>query len=190
MMDKKVTLKYRPVQQKDYALLRQFRVECGWGIPKLDNHWLDPDWPLCVFYTETDDGQDEVGMGGWVLDMPEDQDAASRALRNVHLTSLYIQHRYRGAQLGTQALAMLEIGAKEQFDARYVTLMTTAYHTDWNGEHWVENVASPSRSSLWYKGKGYEEFRPRTAGILSPIPENPDRTMMSVWMRKGVEQPS
>jgi hypothetical protein len=78
-------LQYRPATDSDLELLKRFRVECGWGLERLEKFWGDLDRPLCVFTLE---GQGVVGMGGWILELEGDPEAASREQRSVQISGL------------------------------------------------------------------------------------------------------
>ena len=73
------TLSYRVATPNDLPLLRQYRTECGWGKDRVDATFGSEDWAYCVFSVERDGAKEDVGMGGWKLDDPEDQPHASRA---------------------------------------------------------------------------------------------------------------
>lgn len=74
-------LGYRLAGEGDYELLKQLRRECGWGLDKLEKRWRDPDWKFCILTLRGED----VGMGGWALDFPDDQETASRRDHTVYL---------------------------------------------------------------------------------------------------------
>jgi hypothetical protein len=72
-------LSYRLAGPDDLPILRRLRVECGWGLEKLEKYWGSDDHPLCLFSLEGDEEMDIIGMGGWILEDPDDSEAASRA---------------------------------------------------------------------------------------------------------------
>lgn len=77
-------LVHRKASEIDYELLRSMRVECGWGLEKLEKYWNDPHRVYCVF--QTDSGSD-VGMGCWILE-DEDPELASKATDSVYICEL------------------------------------------------------------------------------------------------------
>lgn len=74
---------------EDLEILKQLRTECGWGMAKLVDNWGSPDRKLCIFTREVGEpGSGEVetvGMGGWVFELPDDPEAASRSTHTVEL---------------------------------------------------------------------------------------------------------
>jgi hypothetical protein len=79
-------LSYRLAASDDLPLLRRLRQECGWGAEILEEYWGNGDRPLCVFSLDRDGTLEDVGMGGWILEDPEDLEAASRASGAVELS--------------------------------------------------------------------------------------------------------
>lgn len=61
-------------------------MECGWGLERLAEYWDDPDRPLCVFTMEKDGKKEDVGMGGWILRLEDDLEAASKEHGSVGLS--------------------------------------------------------------------------------------------------------
>lgn len=78
----------------DLDILRQFRRECGWGMAKLEDNWGSPDRQMCVFTAPVGEHgeMEDVGMGGWVFEMPDDPEVASRASHTVQLGQSTLQH--------------------------------------------------------------------------------------------------
>ncbi|KAK4689139.1 hypothetical protein P7C73_g958, partial [Tremellales sp. Uapishka_1] len=123
----RLELSYRMAHEADLPLLRDYRAECGWGLERLEGQWGNPDRPLCILSVEQDGQKEDIGMGGWVLNDEEDQEAASRATHTVELCSLYIRAQHQRGGLGSQALLLLERLAFELFQATAVTLDAVAY---------------------------------------------------------------
>jgi hypothetical protein len=74
-------LTYRIARKDDYDLLLQFRKECGWGIPKVQAGWTNPDCIYCVF----EYGGEDAGMACWVLEKEGYPEEASRSTGSVHI---------------------------------------------------------------------------------------------------------
>ncbi|WWD01749.1 hypothetical protein V866_008695 [Kwoniella sp. B9012] len=182
------TLSYRLAQENDRQLLLDLRKECGWGAPKIQKYLGDPDRPFCIFLLERENGQvEEVGMGGWCLDMPEDQDTASRERRIVYLSSLFIRKAYQANGLGTKAIDLMEKAAIEEYGAKVITLDTTAYHTYVDEEGYaVEDFNQRGRAVRWYEKRGYTEYREPKPFFPHPTKTDPDRHLQAVFMRKSV----
>ena len=87
-----VKLKYRMAGAKDRTQLQEYRVECGWGTDRLERYWGDIDRPLAIFSIEADGREEDVGMGGWILEMQDDAEAASREHRSVQLSKSKLSH--------------------------------------------------------------------------------------------------
>ncbi len=70
----------RLVTDSDLDQLREYRIECGWGTDRLNRFWMHPDHPLCIYTLEqeSDGVREDVGMGGWILEIEGDRKAASR----------------------------------------------------------------------------------------------------------------
>lgn len=79
-------LDYRIAQQDDLPLLRQYRKECGWGLERLEKNWNDPNRPLCVLILDQDGQRKDIGMGGWILEMEDELDAACKKDKIVQLS--------------------------------------------------------------------------------------------------------
>ncbi len=89
-------LTYRIAVEADYPFLVSLRVECGWGLPKLEKTWRDPNVVYCVLVLGPDpsgaSGDDEpqgaesedIGMGCWMLEHA-DKDMANRESKTVYL---------------------------------------------------------------------------------------------------------
>ena len=78
-------LNHRPVRVNDLDLCCTLREECGWGVNRVRTNWGNADRPLCIF-TMTVNGEEEVvGMGGWILELEHDPEAASRSAGTVNL---------------------------------------------------------------------------------------------------------
>jgi hypothetical protein len=81
------SLTYRLAEEKDLPLLRQLRVECGWGVTKLEKHFENPNWVYVIFVlNEGKENAQDIGMGAWVLDDPSDSEVASRTTRTVNIS--------------------------------------------------------------------------------------------------------
>ncbi len=79
-------LSYRLAVDGDLDQLRDYRLECGWGLERLERFWGSPDRPLCVFSIVDQGGRaKDVGMGGWILELEDDGEAASREYGSVQL---------------------------------------------------------------------------------------------------------
>jgi hypothetical protein len=81
-------LLYHLAGPNDLPLLLQLREECGWGTQKLLKYWGDKDRPLCIFSLDVNGKTENVGMGGWILEDPEDLEAACRATGTVTLSEI------------------------------------------------------------------------------------------------------
>ena len=161
-------LRFRIAQGDDLNLLRRFRIECGWGEQRLEQYWGNPDRPLCVFTL----GDEDVGMGGWLLELP-DPNAASRSTGAVQISTflsafsilttggLFIRKKYQSAGLGTQAMDLLENAAVEVYGARTLTLETTAFVIVTEDGVDIERFDEPSKQSLWYEKRGYRVYKVR-----------------------------
>lgn len=86
-------LSYRLAEtDRDYDLLHDMRLECGWGADRLMAYRADPDRVLCILSMQAADYETvDVGMGGWVLDMPKNQQTASREQGIVYLSECQVQ---------------------------------------------------------------------------------------------------
>lgn len=60
-------------------MLLGYRQECGWGEEDVRSHWDDPDCVYCVFEAMVDGVKEDVGMGAWYLNIPDELYLASRA---------------------------------------------------------------------------------------------------------------
>ncbi|KAK8870127.1 hypothetical protein IAR55_000697 [Kwoniella newhampshirensis] len=178
-------LSYRIPTEKDYPLLVQFRRECGWGIPKLESKWKDPNWVYCVFELPTGEGVDDVGMACWVLE-DEDPDTASRVTNTVYLGSLFIREKYQGTGLGTKAMDLLENAAVEQYHAKWITLDTTAYRSEvaLHGREASEDPTRPGKSVAWYKARGYAQYKENRPTFPVALPGKPDHLLTAMFLRK------
>lgn len=79
-------LSYRAATHEDLPFLRQLRIECGWGLARLEQRFGSPNWPHIIFtLIEGDAPPQDVGMAAWVLENYEDPEAASRATNTVYL---------------------------------------------------------------------------------------------------------
>ena len=85
--EERASLGYRSVTADDYDQLFQYRLQCGWGEARLKEYWQHPDRPLCIFYITVDGEQRDIGMGGWILDVPGDPVIASRENKIVELSA-------------------------------------------------------------------------------------------------------
>jgi hypothetical protein len=84
-------LSYRLATREDLPFLRELRIECGWGIPKLEKYLGNPDWPHAIFTLHDVDGTaQDAGMGARVLHDPNDLEAASRETRTVYLCEVSV----------------------------------------------------------------------------------------------------
>jgi hypothetical protein len=84
-------ISYRRATLSDYELLKRYRVECGWGLERMEKDLRDEggkgDTPLWIFSVPTlkkdgkgpSAGEEDVGMGGLVLDS-EGQSESQRVL--------------------------------------------------------------------------------------------------------------
>ena len=89
-------LRYRRATWKDHALLHRYRVECGWGVERMESDLKTPeDTPLWVFSLEEENEKEEqgqgkqlidIGMGGLVLESIVEPLLASRATGSVKLS--------------------------------------------------------------------------------------------------------
>lgn len=87
-------LSYRVALDSDYDLLIGYRRECGWGEDDVRDHFTDPDRVYCVFESVIDGTKEDVGMGSWYLDIPDDQELASRKDKIIRLCeSLHVHFR-------------------------------------------------------------------------------------------------
>jgi hypothetical protein len=84
--EERQSLAFRPAKEADFDQLYQYRIQCGWGEARLKDHWQHPDRPLCIFYLVLDGKQTDIGMGGWILDVPDDQVIACRETHTVELS--------------------------------------------------------------------------------------------------------
>lgn len=80
------SLALRPVKATDFDQLYQYRLQCGWGEARLKDHWQHPDRPLCIFYITISGEHRDIGMGGWILDAPDDRAIACRETNTVELS--------------------------------------------------------------------------------------------------------
>ncbi|WVW83492.1 hypothetical protein I302_105513 [Kwoniella bestiolae CBS 10118] len=184
----KSTLSFRIAQEEDRQLLLDLRRECGWGAPKIQQFLGYPDRPFCIFLLERESGEvEEVGMGGWCLDMDDDQETASRQRGIVYISSLFIRKAYQAGGLGTKAIDLLEKAAVEVYGAKVITLDTTAYFTYVDEEGWlVEDFNRRGRAVAWYEKRGYREYRDPEPTFPHASRTDPDRKLQAVFMRKSV----
>jgi hypothetical protein len=84
--DERHSLAFRLVTPDDFDQLHQYRVRCGWGEARLKKHWQDPDRPLCIFSITVGGRPRDIGMGGWILEMPGDRDIACRETQTVEIS--------------------------------------------------------------------------------------------------------
>ncbi|WVR08218.1 hypothetical protein IAU60_005265 [Kwoniella sp. DSM 27419] len=184
---------------EDLALLRRMRVECGWGGPKLEKNWVNPDCEFCLFQVPILHG-DSVESGGYVeleyvgmacwLFQETDPTIADRETGLVHLASLYIRNEYQRLSLGTKALSLLEKVAVEKYAAKWCTLDTLAHHTsrDATNAYSIEHFDQPNKLLKWYGDKGYAQYKPAKPHFVGyPLPDNPDRLLTAVWLRKPAD---
>jgi hypothetical protein len=90
-------ISYRRATLSDYELLKRYRVECGWGLERMEKDLRDEggkgDTPLWIFSVPTlkkdgkgpSAGEEDVGMGGLVLDSEGQRYMADRESRTVKL---------------------------------------------------------------------------------------------------------
>jgi hypothetical protein len=90
-------ISYRRATLSDYELLKRYRVECGWGLERMEKDLRDEggkgDTPLWIFSVPTlkkdgkgpSAGEEDVGMGGLVLDSEGQRYMADRTSRVVKL---------------------------------------------------------------------------------------------------------
>ncbi|WWC61458.1 uncharacterized protein I303_104042 [Kwoniella dejecticola CBS 10117] len=182
------TLTYRLATLDDKDLLLRFREECGWGGPKIHEYLGNPDRPFCIFILEKEDGEKvDVGMGGWALDMPDDQETASRKDRVVYLSSLFIRKAYQSTGLGSKSINLLEKVAIEEHKAETLTLDTTAYHTYIDEDGWtIEDKDTRSKNCVWYEKKGYREYKDPRPQFPNPSRTDPNRKLQAVFLRRPV----
>lgn len=175
-------LTYRLAADSDFPTLMQYRRECGWGEQDLEQHWNDPDRVYCVFAAVIDGELQDVGMGCWYLNMPEDPELANREARVIRIcmsrnrvrvrsvldrwltghsiAALFIRQIYQGRSFGARALEILEHVAVERYGAVKVTLDTAAYTTSLHAlGHRIEHFDKSNRTIAWYEAKGYRQFR-------------------------------
>lgn len=123
-------------------------------------------------------------MGGWILEMEDELDAACKKDGIVQLSecssiyvsrsiaiadrlwvpaALFIQHQYHRLGLGNLALDLLEQVAAERYNARFVTLDTMSwdYQPREDGVY-MEVVGTESRNMRWYRRRGYEVYKVRS----------------------------
>ncbi|WWC69762.1 uncharacterized protein I206_103705 [Kwoniella pini CBS 10737] len=181
-------LTYRMATIDDKELLLDFRKECGWGGPKILEYLGNPDRPFCVFILSKDNGEKtEVGMGGWALDMIDDQETASRKHRIVYLSSLFIRKAYQASGLGSRAVDILEKVAIEIYNAKTLTLDTTAYHTYIDEDGWlIEDTERQGKNWSWYERRGYREYREPRPQFPHPSATDPGRKLQGVFLRRHV----
>ena len=177
-------LSYRVARKEDSPLLREMRIECGWGLEKLEKRLGNPDWIFCIFTKVIDGEAKDVGMGGWCMAspydgaLPDEENLASREDKIVYLSecpegrlyirranihdiaSLFIRNKYQRLGFGAAAMDLLEDVARDVYGAHYVTLDTTRYHNE-QGPHgtFFEDWTRDSHKVAWYKSRGYTEFR-------------------------------
>ena len=84
--EERQSLALRPAKPTDFDQLYRYRVQCGWGEARLKEYWQHPDRPLCVFYLVIDGKQRDIGMGGWILEVPGDRVIACRETQTVELS--------------------------------------------------------------------------------------------------------
>ncbi|WVF69408.1 hypothetical protein IAT40_004185 [Kwoniella sp. CBS 6097] len=182
------TLTYRIAQEEDYPILVQLRIECGWGVPKLEHRWKDPNSIFCVLEAVTPRGKEDVGMACWLLE-DEDPDIASRSRKSVHLASLFVRHKFQGNGFGSKAMSLLEREAVEKYAAEWITLDTVAYYCDQADDGlFVEDTTRPGKTIGWYRSRGYVEFKDRKPAFPHPSPDDPDRRLWAAYLRKNASQ--
>jgi hypothetical protein len=74
------TLQYRRVTDADRETLLAMRKSCGWGTDRIDSYISEPSWVTYLFFRPNEDGKGEqpVGMGCLVFDIPGDPTMANR----------------------------------------------------------------------------------------------------------------
>jgi hypothetical protein len=83
---------YRRATWQDHPILRQFRVECGWGLERMENDLKTADdTPLWVFSivdtrASTEDGMVDIGMGGLVLESTAQPALANRKTETIKVS--------------------------------------------------------------------------------------------------------
>lgn len=79
---------YRIAKEADLPLLLAYRDECGWGRAAVQKGFYDPDRIYCVFSAEIDGKMEDVGMGCWYMNQPDDLELACREKNVVHIGEL------------------------------------------------------------------------------------------------------
>ncbi len=79
---------------------------------------------------------------------------------NILTASLFIRNKFQNLGLGTLAMDILERIAVDRYNAKWITLDTSAHQnfTSEDGElH--ERFDTEGRSIAWYRSRGYERYR-------------------------------
>ncbi|KAL7424241.1 hypothetical protein Q5752_001827 [Cryptotrichosporon argae] len=179
----KAALRFRLATAADLDLLVRFRRECGWGEERVRANLGNPDYQMCIFIASIDGTDVEVGMGGWILEVPG---WASKADGWVRLSALFISKKYQGLGYGGRALDLLERGAVDLFGARVFTLDTSAHDrvVSADGAEYDEDTSVESRNVGWYKRRGYEVYNGPEPRFQLPAQADKERKILAVDMKK------
>lgn len=74
------SLQHRRATDADRETLLAMRKSCGWGTERIDSYISEPSWVTYLFFRPTEDskGEEPVGMGCLVFDIPGDPTMANR----------------------------------------------------------------------------------------------------------------
>lgn len=125
------SLTLRPAKPTDYDQLYQYRIQCGWGEERLKTYWQDPDRPLCILQISINGEERDIGMGGWILDVPEDQVIASRKTNTVELSRC----RLTTALIPSLTIYHLSISRSRTGRRCYLLIGERGYYTAWRKDN-------------------------------------------------------